>query len=454
MENAPQLYSSHNWAEKTVDSTRVNTPPSKLDEIYDIQKCVAWIKENNFLKVCLQFPDHLLPDSSDVALKLQQLLGQTVYILGDTAYGSCCIDYVAAAHINADSIIHYGPTCLSKSSDNIPHMNVYEKLHLNTAELKSALSKIYEDIIGDVCLVLDDGYVHFYDSILQEFADLERLLVKEVNQFTNLDNKSVIFITNNQRKLMNFALSMKINSLYYYDPPDIKPYESDQRIIKRRYFLMEKIRDASTIGIVIGTLGVKNYLEVIERLKRIIEKRGKKYYLISVGKPTVAKLANIGEVDVYAIITCSMNEIYDSRDFYKPIVTPYDVEMALNFMDLISNNIQFSYDYNSYLSHLGDIPNIENTSQESDVSLLTGKVRSFVPEPVKESLQNSTEIALKTEGTVALNSNYGAGYLSERSWKGLEQNLGQSEVKLAEEGKTGLAQGYDNEKILLGLNVE
>lgn len=37
-------------------------------------------------QVCLQFPDHLLPHSSEVALKLQKILGQTVYILGDTAY--------------------------------------------------------------------------------------------------------------------------------------------------------------------------------------------------------------------------------------------------------------------------------------------------------------------------------------------------------------------------------
>ena len=40
----------------------------------------------------------------------------------------------------------------------------------------------------------------------------------------------------------------------------------------------------------------------------------------------------------------------------------------------------------------------------------------------------------------------GAGYLQNRSWKGLEQNLGQTEVKKATEGERGIAMGYEKEK--------
>lgn len=71
------------------------------------------------------------------------------------------------------------------------------------------------------------------------------------------------------------------------------------KILKRRYFLIEKIKDSSTIGIIIGTLAVKNYLRIINRIKKIIQASGRKYYVISVGKPTVAKLANFLEVCIY-----------------------------------------------------------------------------------------------------------------------------------------------------------
>ena len=41
-------------------------------------------------------------------------LKRDFYILADTTYGSCCVDEVAAEHVGADLIVHYGRTCLSR----------------------------------------------------------------------------------------------------------------------------------------------------------------------------------------------------------------------------------------------------------------------------------------------------------------------------------------------------
>jgi len=78
-----------------------------------------------------QFPDELLKDSTRVVTalrdKLQELRkcddgGESIvngrkdvglYVMADATYGSCCVDEVGAAHINADCVIHYGHTCLS-----------------------------------------------------------------------------------------------------------------------------------------------------------------------------------------------------------------------------------------------------------------------------------------------------------------------------------------------------
>lgn len=100
--------------------------------------------------------------------------------------------------------------------------------------------------------------------------------------------------------ILNFVVA---KTIYYYEcnTNELKLYEEDGKLIKRRYFLIEKIKDSKTIGIVIGTIGVANYLEIIDRMKKLINRCGKKYYLISVGKPTVAKLANLGDV-IHSII--------------------------------------------------------------------------------------------------------------------------------------------------------
>lgn len=39
----------------------------------------------------------------------------SLYVLGDTSYAPCCVDEVAAQHVNSDAIVHFGPTCLVPS---------------------------------------------------------------------------------------------------------------------------------------------------------------------------------------------------------------------------------------------------------------------------------------------------------------------------------------------------
>ncbi|GJQ85950.1 hypothetical protein Trydic_g21798 [Trypoxylus dichotomus] len=179
-------------------------------------------------------------------------------------------------------------------------------------------------------------------------------------------------------------------------------------------------------------------MKAIDRIKKLLTLNRKKYYIISVGKPTVAKLANFPEMDMYILICCPMSDIFDSRDFHKPLVTPYDIEVALNPK---SANINFSYDFNSdYLKEELD-SNIEN---KPDVSLISGNIR--YKEDHEESKDNSNEIAVKSEGAVALcDGKTGAGFFATRSFKGLEQKLGQTEVELAVEGRKGIPQQYDNE---------
>lgn len=47
------------------------------------------------LQVCLQFPDDLLRHSAHIAKELIENNAEVeVFILGDTSYGSCCVDEV------------------------------------------------------------------------------------------------------------------------------------------------------------------------------------------------------------------------------------------------------------------------------------------------------------------------------------------------------------------------
>ena len=96
---------------------------------------IVLIRSEKLTRVALQFPDSLLHDSHNVISQLQvrpltmmqivdklkllqDLVGESVklYILGDTTFGECCVDEIAAEHCSSDGVIHFGHTCLTPTA--------------------------------------------------------------------------------------------------------------------------------------------------------------------------------------------------------------------------------------------------------------------------------------------------------------------------------------------------
>lgn len=102
------------------------------------------------------------------------------------------------------------------------------------------------------------------------------------------------------------------------------------RTLMKRLYAIERAKDAGVVGILVGTLGVADYLIIIQQLKENIRRAGKKSYMFAMGKLNVAKLANFLEIDVFVLIACPENSLLDCSDFYKPVVTPFEMEVACN----------------------------------------------------------------------------------------------------------------------------
>jgi diphthamide biosynthesis protein 2 len=107
-----------------------------IPEYYEIDRLVGEIRQLRHAalmvastawqgRIALQFPDDLLTDAPDVCWEFEQRLDDDendpdappslFFVLGDTTYQSCCPDSVAAAHLAADCLVHYGHACLSSS---------------------------------------------------------------------------------------------------------------------------------------------------------------------------------------------------------------------------------------------------------------------------------------------------------------------------------------------------
>ncbi|CAO3666153.1 unnamed protein product [Rhizopus stolonifer] len=288
----------------------------------------------------------------------------------------------------------------------------------------------------------------------------------ELPEGISIESCSIFFVGSESLTLTNIMMVHNKCPVYTYNPTTkVARKESVQvnKMLMKRYFLVQKAKDAETIGIVVGTLGVASYLNIIDHLKRVIRASGRKSYLFVMGKLNVAKMANFMEIDCYVLVSCPENSLIDSKEFYRPIVTPFELEIALiRDMEWTGN---YETDFSKLLPQLRaeeftyDDENDEDLSsdEEPHFSLITGQYKSTPFSRVRDTKEEGsgeeitsklTDLTLRSKNTsitTLLNSTAGE-YLKNRTYRGLEANVGQDEAAEVQEGLSGIARGYKNEK--------
>ena len=381
---------THVFEEPT--SSVVQGAPKRSDEeisiTYEIQRTVAEIRKGKWQRIALQFPDTMLPDAPRVFEALRRSLRtarstvphtelpeshedevtkavnglrldeevtaaeERLYILADTSYGACCVDEIAAEHVDADVVVHYGRACLSPTA-RLPVIHVFTCQPLEKEPLLQAIQEISPDVHERIVLVADVTYASHLPEISQSLQarGYSNIYTTSIihNPSSPLPNRTVPSeVQENETALLNWhlfhissppqslllTLSSRLASIHIY--PTTSPTPSPQPLqastalsLRRRYALLTSLSTASIFGILINTLSVKNYLHIVEHVKAQIAAAGKKSYTFVVGKVNAAKIANFSEVDGWVVIGCWESSLVESGDFWKPVVTPFELEIAL-----------------------------------------------------------------------------------------------------------------------------
>lgn len=183
---------------------------------------------------------------------------------------------------------------------------------------------------------------------------------------------------------------------------------------------------------------------------------GKKPYLLAVGKPNPAKLGNFLEIDAFCLIACPENSLLDSREYMNPIITPYELVLALN-PSYIWSPCQYDFNLESILPkihnsiQIQESPENDGDSDEEPVfSLVTGTYSMNKRFTKSVSLEpNSSDDALvkRWDGQISrfISTSAGAEFLKSRSYQGLDPTVHDSFSHL-EVGREGIARGYRNEE--------
>ncbi|KAL6243867.1 Diphthamide biosynthesis protein 2 [Rhinocladiella similis] len=550
---------THILNEGIPDAVRHNASESLSDEElnvrYEIDRTIQEIRGRKWRRVALQFPDHMLPHSArvyqllsrglqapapakDVATKspepLETDMGSLsvhddnepvkLTILGDTSYGSCCVDEIAAEHVDADAVVHYGRACLSPTA-RLPVLHIYTTMPLDHDDLVANFRQSYPDPNTKVILTADVpfsahvspltqklqalGYVGiFAASIVHDPSSAipNRTLPPAASEHpAQLSEWSLFHISDPPTSLL-LTLTSRLSQVRIYSteaPSTISSSatastaleNSTRLLLRRRYALITSLTTVPIWGILINTLSVKNYLTMLSHIQRQIAAAGKRSYLFVVGKLNAAKIANFSEIGGWVVIGCWESSLVDSKDFYRPIITPFELDLALQPDDKRVWTGEWRADFESVLedaarreeagqserSSVLDVDhqdgdkesNVDNASDDSEseseppeFDFRTGRyvsrsrpmqktTRRSVVSPSASNGTPSTALTKRSKGDViSVNGivSPAAEYLNEkRGWTGLgsdfeikyeEEEGVEAEGGLVEEGRTGIARGY------------
>ncbi|KAG7927755.1 hypothetical protein KL925_002113 [Ogataea polymorpha] len=495
-----------------------------LRDYYSVDKLVDFLRQKDdqnkpkYKRIALQFPDSLIADSSIVLQMIQEQLEdardkshatspsrdieavelcsgncgkdcknyQEVWILADTSYSPCCIDEVAAEHVFADLVVHFGDACLNPV-DKLSAAYVFGKPYLDTAKVLAAFKETYSP--GDkVILMADTSHTLYLKELYEKLSgdyqvgyaelDLERSRAAIIDHTTHshkgtalasrivhydgpLDECTLFHITQPEDPRLLY-LSTQFSSMAVYDVNSGTVSSGPFPSLMQRYRAMHMTRNAGTIGILINTLSLANTRTLLNKVIKWVRKAGKKHYMFVVGKPNVAKLANFESVDVWCILGCGQSGIILDKygEYYKNIVTPYELQLALKreitwtgqwITDFEAVMEQESEHEDSDHGDDGYMPEFNPVTGQLAASKPLRQIRHLEVElGAPETGGSDGQLVSRFSNTLSIKNTVStsANYLQTRAWTGLGSDFGTEELDgaLVEEGRMGIARGYDYDK--------
>lgn len=458
---------------------------------------------------------------------------QEVWILADTSYSPCCIDEVAAEHVKADIVVHFGDACLNPV-EKIESAYIFGKPYLDIQKLADKFREIYSNKDDKIAVMADTTYSglnnQLYNVLKEEytnlvFADVDysragkrstiidkslatkcnktgtintahRILrgfeESEIDEYLeNIDQEDEGFVESSKFDGLTqdyslfhitmphdariLLLTTKFADVKIIDPKDISVVHDQFPTMMKRYRNMQVTRSASTVGVLVNTLSLENTRVLLNKITKSICEAGKKHYMFVVGKPNVAKLANFECVDVWVVLGCGQSGIVIDQygDYYKPIITPYELQLALmpeitwtgkwitDFDDLLEEEKQ---ETNESQLHNGNVKDTDYDENAPEFDPVTGTLKMNQPlrqlrhlelelESERSNSDNETNeetgLVKKFGGSLSVGKTISTSALGlqGRQWTGLGSDFdpnGSSEGAVLEEGRTGIARGYED----------
>jgi 2-(3-amino-3-carboxypropyl)histidine synthase len=279
----------------------------------------------------LQIPEGLKRRALEIADKSGDVL-----IDCESCYGACDLCIAEAESLGCDKIIHYGHSKLIESDVPVEYVEARQEY-----DPVPVLEKNFEKIKGrKIGLV---SAVQFLDSLklAKKLLEKKGIAVKigkgkghdgqilgcDVSAAKSVENDVDTFLYIGSGKFHPLGLALQTKKpVFVLDTEKNEVYKIDKKLFeKQRYAAIALAKDAKKFGILISTKPGQLNIKLAEKIKKDLESKGKKAYILVFNEIKPEKLEGM-ELDCYINTACPRITIENRTEFKKPILNPGELD--------------------------------------------------------------------------------------------------------------------------------
>ncbi|XP_014771185.1 2-(3-amino-3-carboxypropyl)histidine synthase subunit 1 isoform X1 [Octopus bimaculoides] len=323
---------------------------SAIDELpknynFEIHKSIWRIRSTGAQRVALQFPEGLLIYACVISDIIKQFTDAETLIMGDVTYGACCIDDFTAKALGADFMIHYGHSCLVPITvtEDIHMLYVFVDIKIDNTHF---VETIKYNLPANSCIALVSTiqFVAALQGVAKELRNTFNVVIPQVKPLSpgeilgctspklGDDVDTLIYLGDGRFHLESAMIANPHITAYRYDPYSKVFSKEHYDHFKMKEVRQDAIKGASKaqmIGIILGTLGRQGSPKILQTLEESLQNAGKKCFTVLLSEIYPDKLKLFHNVDAWVQIACPRLSIDWGLAFEKPVLTPYEMSVAL-----------------------------------------------------------------------------------------------------------------------------
>jgi 2-(3-amino-3-carboxypropyl)histidine synthase len=295
-----------------------------------ISDLVRKIRERNAERVALQFPEGLKRKAAGIARALDAA-GIGVVISGDPCYGACDLDLDLLGEV--DLLVHFGHAPVDEREGVL---YIYVRYDFDVAVLDRVLPLLGADTIGLVTTVQHTHLVEAMASYLQDHGI--SCTVGKGGERTPLPGqilgcsfeaaratgaREILYVGTGVFHALGVQLATGARVVAFDPYSGTAEVVDASRLQRKRYVLIEKAREAESIGILLSKKSGQKRSDLADRLAALSDAA----FIITMQEITPDALLNLG-FDVYVNTACPRLAYDDQVRFPAPVLSPPEFEIA------------------------------------------------------------------------------------------------------------------------------